>query len=534
MTDHAQLFDDVRRGMIPAHIYNDRRSSDWRRSGCSAGPGCSSRTSRRSRRTATTSSAGCSTIRSSSPAIRGGRGPGDVQHVPAPRHAGVPGGDGQCLELPVPVPRLVLPQRRPHHRPAVPPRRLRRRRGVPEEGPDPAARAEPGQLQRPDLHQHGCRTPTPLEDYLGDFRFYLDFYTRQSAQRAASCADRSAGGSRRTGRSAPRISPATCTTPRRPTPLSSRSVCSESPRPRNARTAPPTGRATAAAPPTSCRRARSRSACATSATPTTWSSRIKEVWTARQQQLVGEDGFMISAATCFPNMSFVHNWPKVEDGDDVLPFISIRMWQPISENETEVLSWFAVDSAAPEEYKKHSYKAYLMCFGSTGHVRAGRRGELGVVDQHGRRLDGTPAAAQQPDGSARGRPASRRGVAARTCSTGRDGPTWVTTSTTSAHLLNRWADHLERPQTPCRGRASAAPANAVTAAGRAGGRQPPGRASAGPYSAQPALGRHAPRPQRAGEAAAVQRRSAPAGASVPGRRGVPARRPALRGVAGHC
>ncbi|MGH3552984.1 MAG: aromatic ring-hydroxylating dioxygenase subunit alpha, partial [Mycobacterium sp.] len=29
-------------------------------------------------------------------------------------------------------------------------------------------------------------------------------------------------------------------------------------------------------------------------------------------------------------------------------------------------SWFAVDSQAPPEYKKNSYKAYLMCFGSTG------------------------------------------------------------------------------------------------------------------------------------------------------------------------
>lgn len=94
--------------------------------------------------------------------------------------------------------------------------------------------------------------------------------------------------------------------------------------------------------------------------------RARETWTDRQQQLIGEDGFMISAASVFPNLSFVHNWPKVEDGDDVLPFISIRMWQPISENETEVLSWFAVDSSAPEEYKKNSYKAYLMCFGSTG------------------------------------------------------------------------------------------------------------------------------------------------------------------------
>jgi hypothetical protein len=94
--------------------------------------------------------------------------------------------------------------------------------------------------------------------------------------------------------------------------------------------------------------------------------RMKEVWSQDQLNVIGENGFMISAASIFPNMSFVHNWPKVEDGDDVLPFISIRTWQPISENETEVLSWFAVDAAAPEEFKALSYKAYLMCFGSTG------------------------------------------------------------------------------------------------------------------------------------------------------------------------
>jgi hypothetical protein len=50
----------------------------------------------------------------------------------------------------------------------------------------------------------------------------------------------------------------------------------------------------------------------------------------------------------------------------VLPFISIRQWQPISEDETEIVSWFAVDKNAPEEFKALSYKAYLMCFGSGG------------------------------------------------------------------------------------------------------------------------------------------------------------------------
>ncbi|WP_406416325.1 Rieske 2Fe-2S domain-containing protein [Streptomyces sp. NBC_00873] len=94
--------------------------------------------------------------------------------------------------------------------------------------------------------------------------------------------------------------------------------------------------------------------------------RMKTTWSEEQLSLIGDNGFMISAASAFPNISFVHNWPKVEDSDEVLPFISIRQWQPISEDETEVLSWFAVDKEAPEEFKALSYKAYLMCFGSSG------------------------------------------------------------------------------------------------------------------------------------------------------------------------
>jgi hypothetical protein len=75
---------------------------------------------------------------------------------------------------------------------------------------------------------------------------------------------------------------------------------------------------------------------------------------------------MVSAATLFPNLSFVHNWPQVDDGGTVVPFISLRQWQPVSATETEVLSWFAVDRNAPEQFKRDSYRAYLMCFGSSG------------------------------------------------------------------------------------------------------------------------------------------------------------------------
>jgi phenylpropionate dioxygenase-like ring-hydroxylating dioxygenase large terminal subunit len=89
-------------------------------------------------------------------------------------------------------------------------------------------------------------------------------------------------------------------------------------------------------------------------------------WSAQQVAMVGDDGFMVSAATLFPNLSLVHNWPQVDDAGTVVPFISLRQWQPVSATETEVLSWFAVDRNAPESFKRDSYRAYLMCFGSSG------------------------------------------------------------------------------------------------------------------------------------------------------------------------
>ena len=94
--------------------------------------------------------------------------------------------------------------------------------------------------------------------------------------------------------------------------------------------------------------------------------RMAEQWSPEQQAMVAEIGHMPSAATILPNLSFVHNWPQVNAEGLVAPFISLRLWQPKGPTETEVFSWFAVDKLAPDWYKAASYKAYLMCFGSSG------------------------------------------------------------------------------------------------------------------------------------------------------------------------
>ena len=171
---------------------------------------------------------------------------------------------------------------------------------------------------------------------------------------------------------------------------------------------------------------------------------MKRCWSAEQQDVVGRDGFMISAASVFPNMSLVHNWPKVEDSDQVLPFISIRTWQPVARDETEVLSWFAVDAEAPPEFKALSYKAYLMCFGSTGmfeqddvenwvsltSTAAGAMARRLLLNSRmGLLADGTPVSQALTRAQFAGPGEARVGYG----------------EYNQRHLLSRWAEYLERP-----------------------------------------------------------------------------------------
>jgi phenylpropionate dioxygenase-like ring-hydroxylating dioxygenase large terminal subunit len=94
--------------------------------------------------------------------------------------------------------------------------------------------------------------------------------------------------------------------------------------------------------------------------------RMLAVWSPDQIALVADDAFMVSAATVFPNLSLVHNWPKVGAEGTITPFISLRLFQPVSAAETEILSWFTVAADAPDDFKERSYRAYLMCFGTSG------------------------------------------------------------------------------------------------------------------------------------------------------------------------
>jgi phthalate 3,4-dioxygenase subunit alpha len=286
----------------------------------------------------------------------------------------------------------------------------------------------------------------PLRDYLGDFAFYLDFYTRQSPagvelrgpQRWRVKANWKIGAENFAGDSYH-------------TPHTHASVVDiglfREPKANKRKegalyTAGPGAGTTYKLPPGGD----FTSQLAYVGYPDEMIPQMAATWSDRQRALVGESGFMISAATLFPNLSMVHNWPQVDAGGGVVPFISLRQWQPISERETEVLSWFAVDASAPEEFKQRSYKAYLMCFGISGMFEQDDvENWVSITDMASgsmaRRMNLNSRMGLNPEGKPLKEPlASFAGPGVAFQGYGEYG---------QRHWLSQWGDHLERePYTP--------------------------------------------------------------------------------------
>jgi phthalate 3,4-dioxygenase subunit alpha len=205
----------------------------------------------------------------------------------------------------------------------------------------------------------------PLADHLGGFRFYLDFYLRQSAAGAEV-----RGPQRFRVKANWKIGAENFAGDTYHTPHTHASVVDinlfAAPKARKRKEgalyfAGSGGGTTYKLPMTNF-----RDNLLSIGYPEEMIERMQEIWDSDHQAMVGSAGFMPSAATLLPNLSFVHNWPVVNDDGLVAPFISMRLWQPVSAIETEVYSWFCVDRDAPADYKAASYKAYLMCFGSSG------------------------------------------------------------------------------------------------------------------------------------------------------------------------
>lgn len=70
--------------------------------------------------------------------------------------------------------------------------------------------------------------------------------------------------------------------------------------------------------------------------------------------------------TVFPNLSIGNFLMSKDHVSAPTPFLTLRLWHPISESKMEVWSFFLVEKDAPEEFKQESYLSYLRTFGTSG------------------------------------------------------------------------------------------------------------------------------------------------------------------------
>lgn len=83
-----------------------------------------------------------------------------------------------------------------------------------------------------------------------------------------------------------------------------------------------------------------------------------------EQVRVLENGPAIGG-NVFPNLGLMDVvLPDMEGG--LVACLSLRAWQPIAVDRTEICSWFLVEKDTPDEFKERSYHAYMRGFGSGG------------------------------------------------------------------------------------------------------------------------------------------------------------------------
>lgn len=66
----------------------------------------------------------------------------------------------------------------------------------------------------------------------------------------------------------------------------------------------------------------------------------------------------------FPNLSFLSSCSGTEGNK--YNHLQFRVWRPLGPDKIEIIVWFMIDKALPEEYKEKSYKGFINTFGAAG------------------------------------------------------------------------------------------------------------------------------------------------------------------------
>lgn len=95
----------------------------------------------------------------------------------------------------------------------------------------------------------------------------------------------------------------------------------------------------------------------------------ESMWPMFERNLSSEQRDILERVTVFvggvyPNLSFVSPIHGTEG--HLHNYLNFRVWRPLGPDKVEVWCWFLIDKNAPKEYKDNAYKGYLGSFGPTG------------------------------------------------------------------------------------------------------------------------------------------------------------------------
>jgi PAH dioxygenase large subunit len=92
--------------------------------------------------------------------------------------------------------------------------------------------------------------------------------------------------------------------------------------------------------------------------------RFKEYLNPAQAQIAQAHGF--SAGTMWPNFHWLQLTAASDTKSEPVGMLNLRLEIPLSPTRTRMYSWFAIDRAAPADYRKASYETYVRNFGPAG------------------------------------------------------------------------------------------------------------------------------------------------------------------------
>jgi PAH dioxygenase large subunit len=79
----------------------------------------------------------------------------------------------------------------------------------------------------------------------------------------------------------------------------------------------------------------------------------------------GDTPFWPTRTHIFPNTSFLNAGCYIAE-DNMVPFLTFRVWRPLAVDLTEVWSWVLVEKGATEQFKRDTRRAFTLTFGTSG------------------------------------------------------------------------------------------------------------------------------------------------------------------------